>query len=153
MDVHPGPEKRSVPAVKLAELEPIRRALQDNQDWYEDLVEHSHDLLCIHDLAGRLLAINPAPALRLGYSVEEILQIPMRELIAPEFRTEFDVYLDQIERAGEAHGFLTVITRSGERRIWEYHNTLRIEGVARRLCEAWPTTSPNKGKQRNCCAS
>jgi hypothetical protein len=54
MDLHPGPEKRRVPAVKLAELEPIRRALQDNADWYEDVVEHSHDLLCIHDLAGRL---------------------------------------------------------------------------------------------------
>jgi len=130
MDVHPGPEKSRVPAGKLAELEPIRRALQDNQDWYEDLVEHSHDLLCIHDLTGRLLAINPAPALLLGYSVEEILQIPMRELMAPETRDQLDAYLEQIEREGEASGFLTVMTRSGERRIWEYHNTLRTEGVA-----------------------
>jgi PAS domain-containing protein len=66
MKVHPGPEKLRVPAVKLAELEPIQRALQDNEDWYEDVVEHSHDLLCIHDLAGRLLAINSAPARLLG---------------------------------------------------------------------------------------
>jgi formate hydrogenlyase transcriptional activator len=129
MKVHPGPEKLRVPAVKLAELEPIRRALQDNEDWYEDVVEHSHDLLCIHDLAGRLLAINSAPARLLGYSVEEILQTPMRELMAPEFRDQFDAYLDQIERAGEARGLLAVMTRSGERRIWEYHNTLRTEGV------------------------
>ena len=130
MDLHPGPEKSRVPAAKLAELEPIRRALQDNEDWYEDLVEHSHDLLCIHDLAGRLLAINPAPARLLGYSVEEILQIPMRELIPPAFRGQFDAYLEQIERVGEARGLLTVMTRSGERRIWEYHNTLRTKGVA-----------------------
>ena len=130
MDVHPGPEKRRAPERKLAELEPIRRALHDNEDWYQDLVEHSHDLLCVHDLAGRLLAVNPAPARLLGYSVEEILRIPMRELIAPEFRDQFDAYLEQIERTGEARGFLTVMTRSGERRIWEYHNTLRTEGVA-----------------------
>jgi PAS domain S-box-containing protein len=129
MDVHPGPENRRAPAAKLAELEPIRRALQDNQDWHEDLVEHSHDLLCIHDLAGRLLAINPAPARLLGYSVEEILQIPMRELMAPETRDQLDVYLARIEREREARGLLTVITRSGERRIWEFRNTLRTEGV------------------------
>ena len=130
MDLHPGPEKRRVLPFKLAEAEPMQRALQDNQDWYADLVEHTHDLLCVHDLAGRLLAVNPAPARLLGYSVEEILQIPMRELMAPESRDQLDAYLDEIERTGESHGLVTVITRSGERRIWEYHNTLRTEGVA-----------------------
>jgi len=129
MEVHPGPEKSRVRAVKFAELDPIRRALQENEDWFQDLVEHSQDLLCIHDLEGRLLLVNPAPARVLGYSVEEILQIPMRELIAPEFRPQFDAYLRQIERTGESRGFLAVMTRSGERRIWEYHNTLRAEGV------------------------
>jgi formate hydrogenlyase transcriptional activator len=130
MAVHPGPEKRRAAEVKLAELEPIRRALRENEDWYQDLVGHSHDLLCVHDLAGRLLSVNPAPARLLGYSVEEILQIPMRELIPPEFRSGFETYLEEIERVGEARGMLAVMTRSGERRIWEYHNTLRREGVA-----------------------
>jgi formate hydrogenlyase transcriptional activator len=129
MELHPGPEKRRVSTVKLAELEPIRQALHDNEDWYQDLVEHSQDLLCIHDLKGRLLLVNPAPARVLGYSVEEILRIPMRDLIAPEFRDEFDAYLSRIERLGAASGLLAVMTRSGERRIWEYHNTLRREGV------------------------
>jgi PAS domain S-box-containing protein len=113
-----------------ATLDPIRRTLQDNQDWYRDLVEHSHDLLCIHDLEGRLLSINPAPARVLGYGVEELLRIPMRELVVPEFRPQFDAYLSQIAHAGEAQGFLAVMTRTGERRLWEYHNTLRTEGVA-----------------------
>jgi PAS domain S-box-containing protein len=130
MDLHPGPEKDHVVEVKLSELAPIRRALQENEDWCQDLVEHSQDLLCIHDLEGRLLSVNPAPARILGYSVEEILQIPIRELVPPEFREQFDVYLNQIERFGEAKGLMAVMTRSGERRIWEYHNTLRREGVA-----------------------
>src|SRR5271167_1212343 len=129
MDVHPGPEKSRASEEKLAELDPIQRALQENQDWYQDLVEHSHDLLCTHDLAGRLLSVNPTPARLLGYSVEEILQIPMRQLVPPEFRGEFDAYLDQIQRVGEAQGLLHVMTRAGENRIWEFHNTLRTEGV------------------------
>jgi formate hydrogenlyase transcriptional activator len=130
MELHPGPEKGRVAEGKLSELDPIRRALQENQDWYQDLVEHSHDLLCTHDLAGRLLSVNPAPARLLGYSVEEILEIPMRQMIPPEFHSDFDAYLDHIARVGEAEGLLTVMTRSGERRVWEYHNTLRTEGVA-----------------------
>jgi len=73
--------------------------------------------------------VNPEPARLLGYSVEELLQIPMRDLIVPAFRDEFDAYLGQIARLGEARGFLALMTRSGEPRIWEYHNTLRREGV------------------------
>jgi len=112
------------------EQDPILRALRENEDWYRDLVEHSHDLLCLHDLEGRLLSVNPTPARVLGYTVEELLQIPMREMIAPEFRQQFDAYLRHIQEHGEARGIMAVLTRSGERRIWEYHNTLRTEGVA-----------------------
>jgi PAS domain S-box-containing protein len=129
MDLHPGPENRRPAAIRLSESYPLRRAFQENEDWYQDLVEHSHDLLCIHDLEGRLLSINPRPAQLLGYSVEEILQIPMRNLVPPEYRSQFDAYLRQIESTGEAHGIMEVMTRSGGRRIWEYHNTLRSEGV------------------------
>ena len=38
MDVHPGPEKRRVAQVKLAQVDLIRRALSENEDWYQDLV-------------------------------------------------------------------------------------------------------------------
>ena len=65
----------------------------------------------------------------LGYSVEEILRTPMREFIDPKFRNEFDAYLREIERTGVAHGQLRLVTRSGEKRIWQFHNTLRTEGV------------------------
>src|SRR5258707_1865887 len=112
------------------ELDPIQRALRENEDWNRDLVEHSQDLLCIHDLQGHLLSVNPAPARVLGYSVEELLQIPMREMVAPEFRHKFDEYLREIQETGESRGLMAVLTRSGERRIWDYHNTLRTEGVA-----------------------
>jgi PAS domain S-box-containing protein len=128
MDLHPGPEERSFTGGGV-ESDSILRALQENEDWYQDLVEHSQDLLCIHDLAGRLLMVNPGLASVLGYGIEELLQIPMREVIAPEFRPQFDEYLRNIERTGEASGSMVVMTRSGERRIWHYRNTLRTEGV------------------------
>jgi len=124
------PVKRHFPEELPVEWDPIRRALEENEDWYRDLVEHSQDLLCVHDLQGRFLSVNPGPARLLGYSVEEMLQKPMRDFIDPQFRGQFDVYLREIERTGESRGLLAVLTRSGEQRIWEYHNTLRTEGVA-----------------------
>ena len=130
MPSHPVRREHHLANETPVELDPIQRALRDNEDWYRDLVEHSQDLLCIHDLQGHLLSVNPAPARVLGYSVEELLRIPMREIVAPEFRLEFDEYLRCIQQTGESRGFLVVLTRWGERRIWEYHNTLRTEGVA-----------------------
>jgi formate hydrogenlyase transcriptional activator len=105
-------------------------ALVRSEDRYRDLVEHSEELVCTHDLEGRLLSVNPAPARLLGYKVDELLKIPMRELIAPGYREQFDAYLIRIRANGADKGLLPVITRSGERRIWEYNNTLRTEGVA-----------------------
>ncbi|MGB8117052.1 MAG: PAS domain S-box protein [Candidatus Sulfotelmatobacter sp.] len=130
MDLHPGHEN-CPPPLEPTELEPVRRAFQKNKDWYRDLVEHSQDLLCIHDLEGRLLSVNRASTRLLGYDAEEILRIPMRQLIAPEYRQEFDDYLRRVESEGEARGLLVVVTRSGERRIWEYSNALRREGAER----------------------
>ena len=113
----------------ITERKRAEQALRDSEDRYRDLVENSQDLLCTHDLEGKLLSANPAPARILGYQVAELLEIPMRSLVAPEYREEFDRYLARIRTSGADQGMMAVITRTGERRIWEYHNTLRTEGV------------------------
>lgn len=104
-------------------------ALREREDRYRDLVENSEDLVCTHDLEGNLLSVNPAPARLLGYEVSELIKMPMRELIAPEYLAQFDAYLERIKTKGADQGRLCVIARNGEHRIWEYNNTLRTEGV------------------------
>ena len=104
-------------------------ALLRSEDRYRDLVEHCEDLVCTHDLDGNLLSVNPAPARILGYEVAELLRIPMRDLLVPESQERFDAYLKRIQGTGSDQGELCVVTRDGERRIWEYKNTLRTEGV------------------------
>ena len=130
MALHPGGRKRHFLDEAPVAWDPIRRALEENEDWYRDLVEHSQDLLCVHDLEGRFLSVNPAPARLLGYSVEEALRMRLQDVVDPQFRDQCDAYLREIERTGESRGLMAVVTRSGEQRIWEYHNTLRTEGVA-----------------------
>jgi len=111
-----------------ATWESILSAVEDSTSWYRDLVEHSQNLLCVHDLEGRLLSVNPLPARLLGYSVEEMLQKPMRDFLSPQYSAQFETYLEEIKRNGESHGLMAVMTKSAEIRIWEYHNTLRTEG-------------------------
>ncbi len=102
-----------------------------------------HDLLCTHNLEGKLLSVNPTAALALGYTVEELLEMPMRELIVPEFRGQFDEYLTTIQRDGVARGLVRVATKAGPQRVWEYQNTLHqaagsspiVQGVAQDITE------------------
>lgn len=114
---------------EILERRRVEAALRESEDRYRDLVENSRDLLCTHDLQGRLLSVNLAAARILGYSVEELLHMPMPELIVPEYRDQFPAYLDKIRQDGMAEGYLAMLTRSGEHRIWEFHNTLRTAGV------------------------
>lgn len=104
-------------------------ALRESEDRYRDLVEYSEDLLCTHDLSGRLLSVNRASARILGYEVDELVQKQMQDFLAPEFRGQFDEYLSTVQRYGHAKGTMVVLTRTGERRVWKYHNTLDTEGV------------------------
>jgi PAS domain S-box-containing protein len=103
--------------------------LRESEDRYRDLVEHSTDLICTHNLQGRLLSVNELPAKLLGYSREELLDKPMRDFLLPEARAQFDESLLNIQRDGFVKGLMVVLAKTGEPRIWEYHNTLRTEGV------------------------
>ena len=114
---------------RVNDLRQAQEALRESEDRYRDLVENSEDLICTHTLDGKLLSVNELPVKLLGYSREELLNKPMREFLLPEARAQFDGYLVDIKREGFVKGLMVVLTRTGERRIWEYRNTLRTEGV------------------------
>ena len=114
---------------EIAERRRVESALRFSEDRYRDLIEHSDDLICTHGLDGRILTVNPAPARILGYSPDELTRMTIPELLLPETREEFDGYLAAINRDGAARGLMTVLTRSGERRQWEFRSTLRADGV------------------------
>ena len=105
-------------------------ALRDSEERYRDLVENIKDLICTHDLDGKVLSANRALEETLGYELEDFAEENFSRILAPEARDQFEDYLETIRRDGVASGLMLVQTRTGERRIWEYHNTLRTEGVA-----------------------
>lgn len=112
---------------EIRERQRVEEALRESERRYRELIEASEDLLCTHDLEGRLLSVNPAPARKLGYEVNELLQLTLPQLLAPKYHQEFSAFIARLREFGQDKGIVKVLTRSGERRIWEYHSTLRQE--------------------------
>jgi PAS domain S-box-containing protein len=115
---------------QMQERKQVEQALRESEDLYRDLVECSQYLICTHDLRGQILSVNQEGARLLGYDKTDLVGKNIRDLIAPKFRDEFASYVDTIQKYRVAKGLMKIRTAAGEYRIWEYHNTLRTEGVA-----------------------
>lgn len=102
---------------------------EQSEDRYRDLVNNSRDLICTHDLEGRILSLNPYAEQILGYEVGDLLDTNIRDLVIPAARKFFDTYLSELINNGIAEGTMLVQTKKGGKRIWKYRNTLRTEGV------------------------
>lgn len=116
--------------VNLTERKQAEAELRESESRYRDLVENSEDLLGTHDLEGRILSINPAPCRRLGYEVEEVLGMNMKDLLAPRFRNLYTAFVQRVCEKGQDKGHMVVVTRTGEELVWEYASTLRSVGVS-----------------------
>jgi PAS domain S-box-containing protein len=111
-------------------------ALRSSEKQYRDLVENSHELICTHDLSGQILSVNRAAAATLGYNSEVLTTMNIRDVLAPETADRFDAYIKKLCEQGGTSGRILVCTRSGERRVLEYYNSLRSEDLTAPIVRA-----------------
>jgi diguanylate cyclase (GGDEF)-like protein/PAS domain S-box-containing protein len=101
--------------------------IERNERRYRDLFENSLGLICMHDVDGVLLAVNPAAANALGYPVAEMVGLPLADFVPRPLRRYFADYLKRITDRHSDKGLLYLVHRNGEQRIWEYNNRLSFE--------------------------
>lgn len=112
-----APSTRAASARRRAE-----EALVRSERRYRELVEHSLGLICVHDLSGQLLFVNPAAARSLGYAVRDWEGRNLREFVPTEAHPLFDAYLQRMTVQREDTGLMRVVDRQGQEHVWMYHN-------------------------------
>ena len=122
-----GRNARLVQAREVTAERRAMRALEASERRFRDFFEHSAGLICIHELDGTLLSVNPAAADALGRSLAELLGTPLRNLSLPELRFLVDNYLERIACNGEDTGYMSVLDRNGAELVWQYRNRVYID--------------------------
>src|SRR5689334_18728422 len=90
--------------------------LRQQERLYRELFEDSLGLMCIHDLNGVILLVNPAAADSLGFRPEEGAGTNLKMFLAPAVRHLFDAYLDRIKKNHSDSGLMRLLARDGTER-------------------------------------
>ena len=106
-----------ITARKIAE-----EKLGESEKRYRHLFELSPGFINVHRLDGVITAINEAAARALGYQPDEIIGKSLADFLIPESRPFFADYLRRMSITPLEEGVFHVLTKNGERRIWQYHN-------------------------------
>jgi PAS domain S-box-containing protein len=105
------------------------RDLLLSEEKHRSLFENSQGLMCMHDLEGNFMAINPAGAATVGYTVEELNGTSLFDLIPPGTEPLLKGYLDEIKSTGKSKGLMKVVHKNGSLKTWMYNNIIS-EGVS-----------------------
>ena len=106
--------------------------LHQSEERYRELFENANDIIYTHDLAGNFTSTNKAAERVLGYSQDEVVQLNVRDLVAPE---QLETAQRMIARkvAGDASRTeyeLEVCAKSGRRVTLEVNTRLVLRGGA-----------------------
>ena len=75
----------------------MQESLHQSEEQYRLIFESIADSVLVGNLEGRIVAANPAACEMHGYTQEEIIDIPVLELIHPDDHQRFDEFLEVVE--------------------------------------------------------
>ncbi|TDE09004.1 response regulator [Dyadobacter psychrotolerans] len=99
-------------------------SISNSEEKLKSFFENSQGLMCTHDLDGNFTAVNSVGAGLLGYTVEQILEMNLRDLTPLKHRQGLEAYLHQVRYIGRSSGLITTVHKDGHHVIWSYRNAL-----------------------------
>jgi PAS domain S-box-containing protein len=113
----------------ITENKKAEEIIQKSEEQYRDLVENISDLICTHDLTGKILSVNRAAEELVGHKFSPDQNYNIKDILAPDKKNEFDQYIEAIKKQGRVQGLMKVKTFGGKIHIWQYNNSLKTDGV------------------------
>jgi PAS domain S-box-containing protein len=111
----------------ISERKEAQRKVVESEKKYRNLFENGSDLICLHDLEGKLLETNLPYKEEYDWQKHDIEGLNIREMIPERHRSRFDEYLLRILKNGADEGYLKGLTKSGKEVILEYRNKLILD--------------------------
>ncbi|MGH1366555.1 MAG: PAS domain-containing hybrid sensor histidine kinase/response regulator [Calditrichia bacterium] len=131
----------------------------DGERKYSELFNNISDIVFSHSDEGIIQQMNAAATRELGYSVRELIDKSLFELIpnTPADKLLLQTYLDNITENRQANGYLSLLSKNGNPRIFQYRSILiegetgtkRIEGIARDVTEQRKAEAALKKSEEN----
>jgi PAS domain S-box-containing protein len=119
-------------------------ALRSSEERFRELFENANDVIFLHDLKGKVLAINRAGEYLTGYSRSEVLGHNFDNLIAPEARPLIhDFIRAHLGGSPTQHFELPIVSKFGNRRFLEVSTRIlyrrgqavAIQGIGRDITD------------------
>lgn len=108
----------------VTDIEEKSHALIESEKRFRSFFENSQSLMCMHDLQGNFISVNKTGADLIGYSVEEIEQRSLYNIVPVEHHELLQNYLEEIKTLGHVSGKMQVVRKDGEKRVWLFNNVL-----------------------------
>ena len=116
----PGEDVRVVLIQDETARHMAEEALRSSEERYRELFENANDVIFLHDLRGKILAINRAAEYLTGYSRSEVLGHNFEQLIAAEARPLIhDLIRAHLGGSATHHYELPIVSKFGNRRFLE----------------------------------
>lgn len=108
----------------ITEYRRSQDALLASEQKYRTFFENVTDFLYIHDFQGNMIETNLASKIYTGYSLEDLKNMNIKDIMPEPYRAVFDEYQKVMIREGKGEGLISILTKDGRERVLEYRNVV-----------------------------